>query len=80
MAKVKGAIQVEKERCKGCELCVGACPTGVINMTQDVNGKGYHVAYMENPEDCTGCVNCAIVCPDGAISVYRKKFEEAVVV
>ncbi|MBN2348705.1 MAG: 4Fe-4S binding protein [Bacteroidales bacterium] len=73
MAKVKGAIIIDKEKCKGCELCVVACPTNVIGMAPDVNGKGYHFAYAINPESCTGCENCAIVCPDGVISVYRVK-------
>jgi 2-oxoglutarate ferredoxin oxidoreductase subunit delta len=73
MAKVRGAIVVDVEHCKGCEVCVGACPTEVIGMAKEVNGKGYHYAYMANPEECIGCANCAIVCPDGVISVYRKK-------
>lgn len=73
MAKVRGAIVVDIEKCKGCELCLGACPTAVIGMHEHVNAKGYHYAYMENPDACTGCVNCAIVCPDGVITVYRKK-------
>jgi 2-oxoglutarate ferredoxin oxidoreductase subunit delta len=75
MAKQRGAIVVDIERCKGCELCVEACPTSVIRMERKVNGKGYHFAYMENPEECTGCNNCAIVCPDGVITVYRMKVE-----
>lgn len=75
MAKLKGAIVVDIERCKGCEICIGACPTDVIQMATNVNGKGYRYAYMENPENCTGCTNCAIVCPDGVITVYRKKVE-----
>jgi len=73
MAKPRGAIVVDIERCKGCELCVDACPTQVIMMEKKVNGKGYHFAYMENPEACTGCMNCGQVCPDGVITVYRIK-------
>ncbi len=73
MAKVRGAIVVDVERCKGCEICIGSCPTDVLRMSVDVNGKGYHYAYMENPEACTGCVNCATVCPDTVITVYRIK-------
>lgn len=75
MAKIKGAIVVDVEKCKGCEVCVISCPTHVISMTKDVNGKGYHYAYMENPDACTGCTNCAIVCPDGVISVYKIKVD-----
>jgi len=72
MAKVKGDIVVDIERCKGCEVCIDTCPTGTIAMVDAVNGKGYH--YMQNVNDaCTGCTNCAVVCPDGVIEVYRIK-------
>lgn len=73
MAKAKGAIVVDIEKCKGCELCMVNCPTNVINMSREVNAKGYHYAYMENPEACIGCSNCAVVCPDGVITVYKVK-------
>ncbi len=73
MAKVKGTIVVDIEKCKGCEICVTACPTSVISMSVEVNGKGYPYAYLNDPDGCTGCSNCAIVCPDGVITVYRQK-------
>ena len=75
MAKVRGAIVVDVEHCKGCEVCTTACPSQVIAMAEGVNGKGYHYAYMEQPEACTGCANCSIVCPDGVITVYKMKVE-----
>jgi len=73
MAKVKGAIVVDTEVCKGCEICIPVCQENVIKMSEQVNRKGYHYAFMDNPEACTGCTNCAIVCPDRAITVYRVK-------
>ncbi len=73
MAKVKGAIVVNTETCKGCEVCIPVCPEKVIGMSSEVNRKGFHFAYMEHPEDCTGCINCGLVCPDRAITVYRVK-------
>ncbi len=73
MAKVIGAIVVAADVCKGCELCVISCPQQVIGMTDELNLKGYHYAYMVKFEECTGCANCGIVCPDAAITVYRKK-------
>lgn len=75
MAKVKGTIVVEIERCKGCELCIDTCPTHAIAMAKEVNGKGYRFALLALPDQCNGCINCAIVCPDGVITVYRKKIE-----
>jgi len=73
MAKVKGAIVVDTQICKGCEVCIPVCLDDVIRMSNEVNRKGYHYAFMKNPEACTGCTNCGIVCPDRAIKVYRVK-------
>jgi 2-oxoglutarate ferredoxin oxidoreductase subunit delta len=71
MAKVRGAVEVEIERCKGCGLCIEACPTQVLQLAKQVNGKGYNYCLVDKPEACIGCTNCALVCPDGVISVYR---------
>ena len=71
MAKIKGAIVVNTERCKGCNLCIVACPAKVLDLDKQVNSKGYHFAYMKNPDDCIGCANCGYVCPDGCITVYK---------
>lgn len=73
MAKVKGAIVVDVQKCKGCGVCIPACPSQVIELAKEVNGKGYPYAYMEQPDECIGCANCAIVCPDGVITVYKVK-------
>ena len=39
MAKFRGAIVVDTERCKGCGVCITACPCGVIELAKEVNGK-----------------------------------------
>ncbi len=75
MAKIKGAIVVDTEKCKGCEVCVVSCPTKVIALATEVNSKGYNYAYMKNPEACTGCASCAMVCPDSVITVYKVKVD-----
>lgn len=71
MAKVKGDIVVEIEKCKGCELCIVACPEQTIGLSDKINLKGYHYAITIQ-SNCTGCINCALVCPDAVITVYRK--------
>ena len=76
MSTFKGAIVVDKNRCKGCALCVLACPKGVISLAvRRVNVHGYPYVELVNLDSCTGCSSCAIVCPDGCITVYRKKLE-----
>jgi len=68
----KGWIEVNDLHCKGCGLCVSACPKDVLELDMDrLTPKGYHPAYLIS-EGCTGCAICAIVCPDAAITVYRE--------
>lgn len=73
MGKMKGALVIDTNRCKGCGLCIVACPTQTLALSKkEVNHKGY--AYCQEIADtCIGCASCAIVCPDGCISVYRQK-------
>lgn len=76
MAKMKGAIAVNTERCKGCRLCVKACPLGILELADKmVNRRGYRYVEQVKPDACTGCTSCAIVCPDACITVYRKKID-----
>jgi 2-oxoglutarate ferredoxin oxidoreductase subunit delta len=71
MAKVIGEIIINVERCKGCELCVEACPKESIEISDSINSKGYQFAIKVN-DLCNGCGSCALVCPDAVITVYRK--------
>ncbi|MDE5660456.1 MAG: 4Fe-4S binding protein [Muribaculaceae bacterium] len=72
MAKAIGAVDIDTNRCKGCNLCVVACPVTVLSLRQqEVNDRGYHFAYALNPDECVGCGSCALVCPDACIEVYR---------
>ena len=75
MSKSRGAIVVDNERCKGCALCVEACPQDVIALAKKVNVSGYPFVEVVSQDNCIGCASCAIVCPDGCITVYRKKME-----
>lgn len=69
---VKGWIEVNELYCKGCELCVDACPQDVLHLEMDrLTPKGYHPVSLEKV-GCTGCGICAIVCPEAALVVYRE--------
>ncbi|MFC0865860.1 ferredoxin family protein [Sphaerimonospora cavernae] len=65
----RGTLVIAGDRCKGCELCVAACPPQVLTMSSDVNEMGYR--YPELTPGCTGCTACQMVCPDFVFEVYR---------
>ena len=68
----KGRIVVNEAYCKGCELCVAACPQHVIALSVErITARGYHPAELIE-DGCTGCAVCAVVCPEAAITVYRE--------
>lgn len=69
------SIEVDKDRCKGCELCVSACPQQILGMSEAINTKGYYFAQMNDAGRCIGCTICAIMCPDVAIVVYGNAVE-----
>jgi len=76
MAKVRGAVVIDTETCKGCDLCVVACPTDVLQLNETLNTKGFNPAYPANHDACTACTICALVCPDMCITVYQFKPEK----
>ena len=73
MAGRAGSILIDRDRCKGCELCIVVCRPGVIAIDKGtLNAQGYHPAALCDPNGaCTGCAACAVVCPDVCISVFK---------
>jgi len=65
----RGTVVIAAERCKGCELCVPACPPRVLVMSGTRNAIGARVPELL--PGCTGCGACLLVCPDFCFEVYR---------
>ncbi len=68
---IKGTVIIDQVICKGCELCIVACPQDSLGLSSNFNEKGYRYVELIN-DACTGCVNCALVCPEAALTVYRE--------
>ncbi len=68
---------IEVDRCKGCGLCVTACPKDVLDVSDQVNAKGYFPAYQARSEKCIHCTICCIMCPDVAITISEIPDEES---
>ena len=68
---------IDSDRCKGCGLCVNICPKNVLEISKQVNTKGYSPVYQARPEDCIFCSACCIMCPDVAITITEIAEEKA---
>lgn len=55
-------VEVDKEKCAGCEECIEVCPVDVFEL---VDGKADPV----NMDECLGCESCVEVCEEDAITV-----------
>ncbi len=63
---------VDKDRCKGCGLCVAICPKNVLELSREVNTKGYFPVFQARPQDCVYCTMCCVMCPDVAIEIKEE--------
>ena len=64
-------IKFHIERCKGCELCIKACPARNIEMSDGFNSKGAHYAELMDPSKCNKCGLCFAMCPDLVIEIEK---------
>ena len=71
-ASDRGSVTIDSEECKGCGLCVEACPPRVLRLAAGLNRSGYHPAeYLGS--GCTACGICYYVCPEpGGVTVWRR--------
>ena len=76
MAK-RGTIEIDRELCKGCLLCIRACPVKVLEVDTLPNASGSYPSKPAQAEKCIACGNCWEVCPDVCIKVYELEGSQA---
>ncbi|GHV69567.1 4Fe-4S ferredoxin [Spirochaetia bacterium] len=66
----KGKVVIDRELCKGCLLCIRACPMKVLEKEESPNSTGSYPSKVVHLDKCIACGNCWEVCPDFCISIY----------
>ncbi len=65
-------VAINFDECKGCRLCVEACPKNCLHIGNRINKIGYQHAEFDS-EQCTACGICFYMCPElGAITVIKE--------
>ena len=65
-------VTINETLCKGCGLCVDACPKKILALCNDkINAKGFHPSAVTDEEACIGCAFCATMCPDVCITMEK---------
>jgi len=64
-------VTIDRNKCKGCLLCIAACPRHSIKKDDAVNARGNNCVIFSEDGGCIGCCVCAVVCPDCCIEVYK---------
>ena len=68
-----GEMRILLARCKGCKLCVRYCPRDVLEVSDEINAKGYHPPRAVHPEQCVACRLCELLCPEFCIYVVEEE-------
>lgn len=63
-------VIIDREKCKGCELCIYYCPRKCLGKSEEINNMGYAPAVLNKPEECNSCGICYIMCPEYIITVF----------
>ena len=64
-----GQVFIIPERCKECGICIEFCPRNVLQVSSQINAKGYHYPEVASgkEESCVNCEFCTMICPEFAI-------------
>ena len=68
-------VVIDKERCKGCAYCVEFCPKGTLQMSEELNPKGYTLVEVADETKCLGCGLCEVLCPEFGIHLETSEEE-----
>lgn len=72
MPKWRRSVIINDAQCRGCGLCILACPVRCLEFAEEFNKMGYRsIRYFG--EDCQGDGLCIAACPGaGVIAIVEE--------
>lgn len=67
----KFEVQIKKDKCKGCELCIAFCPLKSLEISSSLNKRGVKFVNFKRGAKCGGCGFCFLICPDSCVEIYK---------
>ena len=66
-------IVFDARYCKGCGICVYFCPKHALEVSKQVNSRGFYTPYVVDASKCTNCHQCELFCPDFAVFIVEEE-------
>lgn len=66
-------VKINKDKCKGCGLCVLFCPFKHLELSSKLNKRGVRYAKRKMNTECKGCGACFFICPDFCVEIYEEE-------
>jgi 2-oxoglutarate ferredoxin oxidoreductase subunit delta len=66
-------ITIDSDLCKGCGICIEACPKKVYVLSKSRNSYGSASPEAAFKNQCIICRLCEKLCPDAAINVEEER-------
>ncbi|UCE59863.1 MAG: 4Fe-4S binding protein [Phycisphaerales bacterium] len=64
-------IIIDERYCKGCSICIHFCPGKALEVSKEVNSRGFYAPKVVDQAECTSCKQCELYCPDFAIFIVE---------
>jgi 2-oxoglutarate ferredoxin oxidoreductase subunit delta len=64
-------VKIDKDKCKGCGLCIVYCPLKSLQFSSSLNKRGVKFAEFKKDAKCSGCKFCSLICPDNCLEVDK---------
>jgi len=68
------SLFLNKNRCGGCQMCISVCPTGILELSNELNMRIAYIPCVKKGKAnyCTACRRCEFGCPDWCIYVVEE--------